>query len=88
MNYDSLDIVIPVYNEAATIAETLHEIGEKLHMPFRVHVVYDHEEDSTLPIVREKFRENPNMQLRYIYEHSPWAEQSYLRYPVYRMNRN
>ncbi len=33
------------------------------------------------------FRENPYMQLRYIYEHSPWSETSYMRYPVYRLNK-
>jgi len=30
------------------------------------------------------FRADPYAQLRFIYEHSPWAEKSYRRYPVYR----
>ncbi len=30
------------------------------------------------------FAANPYLQLRYIYEHSPWSEPTYRRYPVYR----
>jgi len=33
------------------------------------------------------FRSNDYAQLNYIYEHSPWAEPSYNRYPVYRINK-
>ena len=34
-----------------------------------------------------KFAENGYQQLRFIYERSPWSESSYMRYPVYRLNR-
>ncbi len=34
-----------------------------------------------------KFAANGYQQLRFIYEHSPWSESSYMRYPVYRLNR-
>ena len=30
------------------------------------------------------FADSPYLQLRYIYEHSPWSEPTYRRYPVYR----
>ena len=33
------------------------------------------------------FRSNDFAQLNFIYEHSPWAEKSYNRYPVYRLNK-
>jgi len=33
------------------------------------------------------FARNAYMQLRFIYEHSPWSESTYMRYPVYRINR-
>jgi hypothetical protein len=33
------------------------------------------------------FAENGYRQLRYIYERSPWSEKSFMRYPVYRINR-
>ncbi|MCK4991518.1 MAG: hypothetical protein KAS29_13565, partial [Bacteroidales bacterium] len=34
-----------------------------------------------------KFAANGYQQLRYIYERSPWSESTYMRYPVYRLNR-
>lgn len=42
---------------------------------------------------KEKRKEDPDFagngyaQLRFIYEHSPWSESTYMRYPVYRVNR-
>ncbi|MBU0481254.1 MAG: glycosyltransferase [Proteobacteria bacterium] len=63
LKYESLDIIIPVYNEATTIAATLDEIGEKLHIPYRIHVIYDREDDTTLPVVKECRRENANIRL-------------------------
>jgi hypothetical protein len=33
------------------------------------------------------FRSNDYAQLNFIYEHSPWAEPSYNRYPVFRINK-
>ncbi|MDF1575954.1 MAG: M14 family zinc carboxypeptidase [Bacteroidales bacterium] len=33
-----------------------------------------------------EFAKNAHSQLRFIYEHSPWSESTYLRYPVYRMS--
>jgi hypothetical protein len=35
----------------------------------------------------QQFADNPYLQLRYIYERSPWSEKSYRRYPVYRINQ-
>ena len=29
------------------------------------------------------FASSPRSQLSYIYEHTPWAEETYLRYPVF-----
>lgn len=63
MPYDSLDIVIPVYNEGAIMAATLREIAAKLHMIHRVHVVYDAEDDNTLPVVRQWQEDHPNVRL-------------------------
>lgn len=63
MPYDSLDIVIPVYNEGAIMAATLREIAAKLHMTHRVHVVYDAEDDNTLPVVRQWQEDHPNVRL-------------------------
>ena len=33
------------------------------------------------------FARNAYQQLRFIYENSPWSESTYMRYPVYRINR-
>jgi len=33
-----------------------------------------------------EFAKNAYSQLRFIYEHSPWAESTYMRYPVYRVS--
>lgn len=50
--YDALDIVIPVYNEGENIDRTLAEIEAKVRTPHRVWIVYDFDEDNTLPAVR------------------------------------
>lgn len=49
------------------------------------------------PLLKKEFRErqkedpsfaaNGYQQLRFIYEHSPWSEPTYMRYPVFRLNR-
>ena len=59
MEYDAqktLGIVIPVYNEGANIGKTLASTQEKIKTPYRIYIVYDFDEDNTLPVA-EKFRE-------------------------------
>jgi glycosyltransferase involved in cell wall biosynthesis len=48
-----VDLVMPVYNEGPNIAHALAEVAAKVPMPKRLLVVYDFEEDDTLPVVRE-----------------------------------
>ncbi|MET0595740.1 MAG: glycosyltransferase family 2 protein [Polyangiaceae bacterium] len=48
-----LSIVVPVYNEGASIGRLLDRIVEHLHIPFEILVVYDFDEDNTLPALRE-----------------------------------
>lgn len=48
-----LDIIIPVYNEAEYIKATLDEIKRCVHVDMTVHIVYDKDEDNTLPVVRD-----------------------------------
>jgi glycosyltransferase involved in cell wall biosynthesis len=50
--YTTLDIVIPVYNEGANIERTLAEIEQTVATPHRIWIVYDFEQDDTLPAVR------------------------------------
>jgi glycosyltransferase involved in cell wall biosynthesis len=48
-----LDIVIPVYNEAANILATLGALAHELKAPARVLICYDRDDDDTLPAVRD-----------------------------------
>ncbi|RUL81637.1 glycosyltransferase [Tautonia sociabilis] len=57
-----IDFVMPVYNEGANIARALAEIDAQVPMPKRVLVVYDFDEDDTLPELR---RLSPSL---------PWVE--------------
>ena len=47
-----LGIVIPVYNEAENIGETLIAIKRKIKTPYSIYIVYDFDEDNTLPVAR------------------------------------
>lgn len=47
-----LDIVVPVYNEGQGILKLFDEIRDEIRTPKKVMVVYDFEEDTTLPVVR------------------------------------
>lgn len=53
-----LDIVIPVYNEHEVILKTLGEVVEKISVPHRIMIVYDFDEDTTLPVVNDHVRKN------------------------------
>lgn len=54
-----LAIVIPVYNEGENILPTLNSIKEKVKTPHQIYIVYDFEEDTTVPIVKNL----PNIKL-------------------------
>jgi len=49
----SLSVVIPVYNEGENILPTLNSIKEKVKAPHNIYVVYDFEEDTTVPVVKK-----------------------------------
>jgi dolichol-phosphate mannosyltransferase len=57
-----VDFVMPVYNEGANVGRALEEIDRNVPLPKRVLVVYDFDEDDTVPAVRA-------LQPRY-----PWVE--------------
>src|SRR5262245_38402739 len=52
MDEPHVDLVMPVYNEGANIARALAEIASGVPIPKRLLVVYDKEEDNTLPVLR------------------------------------
>ena len=47
-----VSIVIPVYNEAENIIETLTNIENKLLFAHEILIVYDMDNDNTLPVVK------------------------------------
>ena len=57
-----VDLIIPVYNEGANIGHALEEIDRKVPLPKRVVVVYDFDEDDTLPVVRELIPRYPGLE--------------------------
>lgn len=62
--YDGIDIVIPAYNEGENIRRTLEEIRTRVRTPHRILIVYDFDEDSTVPVVREAMAHEDNVQLQ------------------------
>lgn len=48
-----VDFLMPVYNEGENIARALEEIDRKVPLAKRVLVIYDFDEDTTLPALRE-----------------------------------
>ena len=59
----SVDFVIPVRNEGPNIARALDELYEKVPQSKRVLLVYDSEDDDTLPVVRECMDRYPGLTL-------------------------
>jgi dolichol-phosphate mannosyltransferase len=48
-----LTIIVPVYNEAENFPRLWSELKSSVHAPFEVIVVYDFDEDTTVPVVRD-----------------------------------
>ena len=58
-----LSIVIPVYNEGGNIKAALTAIRERVKCEYDILIVYDFNEDDTLPVVRELMLEMPCISL-------------------------
>lgn len=48
-----VDFVMPVYNEGTNVGRAIEEIDQNVPIPRRLLVVYDFDEDNTVPVVRE-----------------------------------
>ena len=46
-------IIMPVYNEGKSIVETVNQIKEKVKGNYCIYAVYDFDEDTTLPFLKE-----------------------------------
>jgi glycosyltransferase involved in cell wall biosynthesis len=58
-----VDLVMPVYNEGPNIGRALAELYEHAPIAKRVLVVYDFDEDNTVPVVRELAPRYPGAEL-------------------------
>jgi hypothetical protein len=58
-----LTLIVPVYREQDSIGRTLDEIATKVKTPHRTLVVYDTEDDPTVPVVRELMPRHPTVEL-------------------------
>lgn len=58
-----LTIVMPAYNEGEVIEKTVRLIHEKVRGPFELLVVYDFEQDSTVPVVQKAQSQYKNVKL-------------------------
>lgn len=60
----ALSVVVPVYNEGENVVPTLRGLVEQTHVrPIEVLVVYDFDEDSTVPVVERLRAETPQIRL-------------------------
>ena len=60
----ALSIVIPVYNEGENIVRTLQSLHDSVHVhPLEILVVYDFEEDDTVPVVHRLQETMPELAL-------------------------
>lgn len=56
-----LSIVIPVYNESDNILKTLKEIKRNVLIKHEIIIVYDFDEDSTLPVLKSYLKTSKNL---------------------------
>lgn len=58
-----VDFIMPVFNEGANIARALRELDDRVPLPKRILIVYDFDEDDTLPVVRALAPRLPGVEL-------------------------
>ena len=61
--YCELNIVIPVYNESENIIHTISEIENKISTPYQITIIYDFEDDDTLPAIKDIVEERKNIRI-------------------------
>lgn len=58
-----LSLIIPVYNEAENVEALIAEIEKHIPEPFVANIVYDFEEDTTVPVVKRLTESRPWLKL-------------------------
>lgn len=67
--YTLVNIIIPVYDEGENIVDTFREIEKKVETPHEIFIIYDFEEDNTVPVVKKLSQGKTNIHLvKNIYE--------------------
>jgi dolichol-phosphate mannosyltransferase len=66
MNDIPLQISIPVYNEPDNITGVLEEIAAKVSVPYRINVIYDFDEDTTIPVVNKYITDRQAQNIRLV----------------------
>ena len=60
---DPLNVIVAVYNEAENFPALIGELEQHIPQPFTMHVVYDFEEDTTVPVALSLARDRPWIKL-------------------------
>ena len=60
---EMLSLIVPVYNEAENFPALLAEIEQRIPPPFVLYVVYDFDEDTTVPVARKLAEDRPWLRL-------------------------
>ncbi|MEN6385837.1 MAG: glycosyltransferase [Phycisphaerales bacterium] len=60
---EALGIIIPVYNEGGNISNTLTAIQRQVHTDHVIYIIYDFDEDNTLPVVQKLKQERIRIEL-------------------------
>jgi dolichol-phosphate mannosyltransferase len=58
----TLGIIIPVYNEGENIRKTIDSIEEKITTSHLIYIVYDFDEDNTIPIAKKFIKNGVDIQ--------------------------
>ncbi len=59
----NLSIVVPVYNEGENFPNLYKEVEKHIKVPYKLIVVYDFDEDNTVPVVKKYQKKNKNIVL-------------------------
>jgi dolichol-phosphate mannosyltransferase len=58
-----LNLIVPVYNEAGNFPALVTEVERHIPPPYLLHMIYDFDEDSTVPVARALARTRPWLRL-------------------------
>src|SRR3989344_6870460 len=58
-----LSIVMPVYNEGEVIDETVRQVELAIQIPHELLIIYDMDEDTTVPVVKKLQKKYPSVRL-------------------------